>query len=131
MDAAASSQQHQQHQQQHHQQQHQPQQHLPLITSQAFPLITSIPAPVSLSTNFTSPPATLDPVSSASLRLGQVPSLQLNGQGSDGSGGAMGGIMDKDALAKAEVRRARRCDTTLHCASVNWFQVVNAKQWAS
>ena len=106
-DATASS--HQQQQQQHQQQQQQHQQHLPLIASQAFPLITSIPAPVSLSTNFTSPPATLDPVSSASLRLGQVPSLQLNGQGSDASGGAMGGIMDKDALAKAEVRRARRC----------------------
>ncbi|KAL3146365.1 hypothetical protein ABBQ32_003053 [Trebouxia sp. C0010 RCD-2024] len=84
------------------------QHHLPLIASQAFPLITSIPAPVSLSTNFVSPPAALDPVSSASLRLGQVPSLQLNGQGSDASGGAMGGIMDKDALAKAEIRRARR-----------------------
>lgn len=103
-DAAASS--HPQ-QQQHQHQQH-AQQHLPLIASQAFPLITSIPAPVSLSTNFTSPPATLDPVSSASLRLGQVPSLQLNGHGSDGSGGNMGGIMDKEALAKAEVRRARR-----------------------
>lgn len=105
-DAAASS--HPQQQQQQHQHQQHPQQHLPLIASQAFPLITSIPAPVSLSTNFTSPPTTLDPVSSASLRLGQVPSLQLNGHGSDGSGGNMGGIMDKDALAKAEVRRARR-----------------------
>ena len=63
-----------------------------------------------------SPPATLDPVSSASLRLGQVPSLQLNGQGSDASGGAMGGIMDKDALAKAEIRRARRCAQLVHDA---------------
>lgn len=86
----------------------QQQHHLPLIASQAFPLITSIPAPASLSTNFTSPPSSLNPVSSASLRLGQVPSLQLNGQGSDASGGAMGGMMDKDAVAKAEVRRARR-----------------------
>lgn len=62
-----------------------------------------------------SPPAALDPVSSASLRLGQVPSLQLNGQGSDASGGAMGGIMDKDALAKAEIRRARRCVKFARC----------------
>ena len=99
-DAAVSSQQQQQQQQQHH---------LPLITSQPFPLITSIPAPASLSTSFTSPPTSLGPVSTAPLTLGQVPSLHLSGQGSDGSGGAMGGIMDKDALAKAEIRRARRC----------------------
>ena len=82
--------------------------HLPLIASQAFPLITSIPAPVSLSTSLVSPPATLNPVTSASLRLGQMPGLQLSGHNSDHSGGGMGGVMDKDALAKAEVRRARR-----------------------
>lgn len=86
----------------------QQQHHLPLIASQAFPLITSIPAPVSLSTSLASPPANLNPVPSASLRLGEMPSLQLKGHSSDHSGGAMGGVMDKDAQAKAEVRRARR-----------------------
>jgi len=39
-----------------------------------------------------------------------MPSLQLKGHSSDHSGGAMGGVMDKDAQAKAEVRRARRCE---------------------
>ncbi|DBA92208.1 hypothetical protein WJX77_002964 [Trebouxia sp. C0004] len=82
----------------------QQQHHLPLIASQAFPLITSIPAPVSLSTSLASPPANLNPVPSASLRLGDMPSLQLKGHSSDHSGG----VMDKDAQAKAEVRRARR-----------------------
>lgn len=86
----------------------QQQHHLPLIASQAFPLITSIPAPVSLSTSLAAPSMTLNPVSSASLRLSQMPSLQLQAQSSDHSGGAMGGVMDKDAFAKAEVRRARR-----------------------
>ena len=86
----------------------QQQHHLPLISSQAFPLITSIPAPASLSTSLASPPTTLNHVSSASLRLGEMPSLQLKGHSSDHSVGAMGGVMDKDALAKAEVRRARR-----------------------
>lgn len=107
-DAAVSS-------QQHH--------HLPLISSQAFPLITSIPAPASLSTTLASPHTSLNPVSSASLRLGDLPSLQLKGQSSDHSGGAMGGVMDKDALAKAEVRRARRY-LPLDCLklqSMSWY----------
>ena len=42
-----------------------------------------------------------------------MPSLQLQAQSSDHSGGAMGGVMDKDALAKAEVRRARRYESKL------------------
>ena len=39
-----------------------------------------------------------------------MPSLQLKGHSSDHSGGVMGGVMDKDAQAKADVRRARRCE---------------------
>ena len=42
-----------------------------------------------------------------------MPSLQLQAQSSDHSGGAMGGVMDKDAFAKAEVRRARRYESEL------------------
>lgn len=80
----------------------QQQHHVPLIGAQTFPLITSIPAPASLSTSLSSVPAPLNTVPTTSLRLGQMPSLQLKGQGSDAS------AMDRDALAKAELRRARR-----------------------
>lgn len=84
----------------------QQQHHVPLIGAQTFPLLTSIPAPASLSTSLSSVPAPLDTVPTSSLRLGQLPSLQLKGQGSDASG-----AMDRDALAKAELRRARRSAT--------------------
>lgn len=87
----------------------QQQHHVPLIGAQTFPLLTSIPAPASLSTSLSSVPAPLDTVPTSSLRLGQLPSLQLKGQGSDASG-----AMDRDALAKAELRRARRSATDLH-----------------
>lgn len=86
----------------------QQQHHIPLIGTQSFPLITSIPAPVSLTTSLCNVPAPLNTVpssslASSSLRLGQMPGLQQKGQSSDGAA-----AMDRDALAKAEVRRARR-----------------------
>lgn len=86
----------------------QQQHHIPLIGAQTFPLITSIPAPVSLSTSLSSVPTTLNPVPT-SLRLGQMPSLQLKGHSSDATA-----AMDRDALAKAEVRRARRSALACH-----------------
>ena len=94
------------------------QHHIPLIGAQTFPLITSIPAPVSLSTSLSSVPTTFNPLTSSSIRLGQMPTLQLKGQSSDATA-----AMDRDALAKAELRRARRsavCFPTpyMHCSEL-------------